>query len=418
MAALNGFNGFDIPAAVQSQQTTLAGAGTVNALDPNFKIPSSWKYTLGVDHETDILGLGKDWKLSAELQYTKVKNAVLWQDLRLVPIGTLQDGRTRYGYRATDPAFIGSTSQTRNSGINDLVLTNTDQGKSSVLSLEAAKTWDTGAGKFDFSLGYAYTRAKDVSPATSSVALSNWDNMATSDVNNPELATSNYEVRHRFPLRLSWRKAIFGDNETAVNLFVERRAGLPFSYTFAGTASGLTGNNADLAAVTVFGDPRQDNRFRQLFYVPNGPTDVMFSSATATGLNWALLDSWITANGLDKYRGKIAPRNAFRSPWLTTADLQLRQELPGFGEGHKGVLTIDILNVANMLNKKWGNYGQVGFPYTVAPVGVEGIDAATGKYIYRGLSNTAGTGIGNVALNANPPQQSLWRVQVGLRYEF
>ncbi len=417
-AALRGFNGFDIPAAVQTQQTTLAGAGTVNALDPNFKIPSSWKYTLGVDHETDILGFGKDWKLSAELQYTKVKNAVLWQDLRLVPIGTLQDGRVRYGYRATDPAYIGSTSQTRNSGINDLVLTNTNQGKSSVLSLEAAKTWDTGVGKFDFSLGYAYTRAKDVSPATSSVALSNWDNMATSDVNNPELATSNYEVRHRFPLRLSWRKAIFGDNETAVNLFVERRAGLPFSFTFAGTASGLTGNNADLAAVTVFGDPRQDNRFRQLFYVPNGPTDVLFSSATSTGLNWALLDSWITANGLDKYRGKIAPRNAFRSPWLTTADLQLRQELPGFGEGHKGVLTIDILNVANMLNKKWGNYGQVGFPYTVAPVGVEGIDAATGKYIYRGLSNTAGTGIGNVALNANPPQQSLWRIQVGLRYEF
>ena len=417
-AALRGFNGFDIPTAVQAQQTTLAGAGTVNALAPNFKIPSSWKYTLGVDHETDILGFGKDWKLSAELQYTKVKNAVLWQDLRLVPIGTLQDGRTRYGYRATDPAFIGSTSQTRNSGINDLVLTNTNQGKSSVLSLEAAKTWDVGAGKFDFSLGYAYTRAKDVSPATSSVALSNWDNMATSDVNNPELATSNYEVRHRFPLRLSWRKNLFGDNETAVNLFVERRAGLPFSFTFAGTASGLTGNNADLAAVTVFGDPRQDNRFRQLFYVPNGPTDVLFSSATATGLNWALLDSWITANGLDKYRGKIAPRNAFRSPWLTTADLQLRQELPGFGEGHKGVLTIDILNVANMLNKKWGNYGQVGFPYTVAPVGVEGIDAATGKYIYRGLSNVAGTGIGNVSLNANPPQQSLWRVQVGLRYEF
>ncbi len=417
-AALRGFNGFDIPTAVQAQQTTLAGAGTVNALAPNFKIPSSWKYTLGVDHETDILGFGKDWKLSAELQYTKVKNAVLWQDLRLVPIGTLQDGRTRYGYRATDPAFIGSTSQTRNSGINDLVLTNTNQGKSSVLSLEAAKTWDVGAGKFDFSLGYAYTRAKDVSPATSSVALSNWDNMATSDVNNSELATSNYEVRHRFPLRLSWRKNLFGDNETAVNLFVERRAGLPFSFTFAGTASGLTGNNADLAAVTVFGDPRQDNRFRQLFYVPNGPTDVLFSSATATGLNWALLDSWITANGLDKYRGKIAPRNAFRSPWLTTADLQLRQELPGFGEGHKGVLTIDILNVANMLNKKWGNYGQVGFPYTVAPVGVEGIDAATGKYIYRGLSNVAGTGIGNVSLNANPPQQSLWRVQVGLRYEF
>ena len=426
LAALNDFNGFDIPSAVQAQQTTLSGAGTVNALAPNFKVPSSWKYTLGVDHKTDIPGLGEDWKLSAELQYTKVKNAVLWQDLRLVPVGTLQDGRTRYNYVATDRPYTvnaatglyTTTSNVRGSGINDMLLTNTNQGKSSVLSLEAAKTWDTSYGKIDFSLGYAYTRAKDVSPATSSVALSNWDNMATSDVNHPELATSNYEVRHRLPLRLSWRKNLFGDNETAVNLFMERRAGLPFSFTFAGTASGLTGTAADVAALNVFGDPRQDNRFRQLFYVPNGPTDVLFSTATSTGLNWALLDTWITANGLDKYRGKIAPRNAFRSPWLTTADLQLRQELPGFGEGHKGVLTIDILNFANMLNKKWGNYGQVGFPYTVAPVGVEGIDAATGKYIYRGLSNVAGTGIGNVALNSNPPQQSLWRVQVGLRYEF
>lgn len=425
-AALNNFNGFDIPSAVQAQLvSTGAGAATVNALAPDFKVPSSWKYTLGVDHEADLWALGDGWDLSAEVQYTDVKNAVLWKDLRLVPVGTLQDGRTRYSYLATDRPYgvtaaglFNTTSTTRNSNINDLVLTNTSEGKSTVVSLEAANRWDTSFGKFDFSIGYAYTRAKDVSPATSSVALSNWDNMATSDVNNPLLATSNYEVRHRFPLRLSWRKNIFGDNETAVNLFVERRAGLPFSFTFAGTASGLTGTNADVAALNVFGDPRQDNRFRQLFYVPNGPTDVLFSASTSTGLNWSLMDAWITANGLDKYRGKIVPRNAFRSPWLTSADLQIRQELPGFAEGHKGVLTIDILNVANMINKKWGNYGQVGFPYTVGVVGVEGIDAATGKYIYRGLSNTAGTGIGNVALNTNPPQQSLWRIQVGLRYEF
>jgi outer membrane receptor for ferrienterochelin and colicin len=408
-AALNNFNGFDIPALVQSQIVTNgAGAATVNAIDPDFNIPSSWRYTLGVDHEADLWFLGDAWRLSAEGQYTEVKDAVLWRDLRLVQIGTLQDGRPRYGYRTTDPA-----AGTRGTGINDMLLTNTNGGRTQQLTLQAEKAWDTRFGLFDLSLGYAFTNAEEVSPATSSVALSNWDNMATSDINNPGVTTSAYEVRHRFPIRLSWRKNLFGDNESAVNLFVERRAGLPYSFTFAGTASGLTGNAADLAAVGVFGDPRHDNRSRQLFYVPNGPTDVLFSTNGASNLNWATLDAFITANGLDKYRGQIAPRNGFRSPWVTTADLQFRQELPGFGEGHKGVLTVDILNVANLINKKWGSFGQVGFPYVVPVVAVEGLDPATGKYIYRGLS-----GVGSKVLNTNPPQQSLWRIQVGLRYEF
>lgn len=407
-AALNNFNGYDIPTLVQTQQTTLAGTGSVNALDPDFNIPSSWRYTFGVDYNAKLPFLGDDWRLAAEFQYTEVKDGVLWKDLRLVQIGTLQDGRPRYGYRTTDPV-----TGARGSGVNDFLLTNTNLGRSQVLTLEMAKAWDTKFGLIDMSIGYAFTNSEEVSSATSSTASSNWDQVMTYDVNNPAVSTANYEVRHRFPIRLSWRKNLFGDNESAVNLFIERRAGLPYSFTFAGTATGLTGGAADNAAIAVFGDPRQDNRSRQLFYVPNGPTDVLFSAATAATLNWTVLDAFISANGLDKYRGQIAPRNAFRSPWVTTADLQIRQELPGFGEGHKGVLTIDILNVANLINKKWGSFGQIGFPYNVGVVGVEGIDPATGKYIYRGLP---GTGVQR--LNTDPPQQSLWRIQIGLRYEF
>lgn len=395
IAALDNVNLATVPAAYTDKLATQAGTGSVNAIDPNFKIPSSWRYQLGLDHKFDFGRLGDGWNTSLTATYTDVKNGVQWKDLRLVQIGTLPDGRPRYGYRATDP----SSAAGRGTNTNDLVLTNTSKGSSLVLAAEISKAWDTKAGLFDASIGYAFMDAEDLTSATSSTALSNWDNLATADVNNPGVATSNYEIRHRFPIRFSWRKALFGDNESAINLFVERRAGRPYSYTFARGASG----NADFA---TFGDPRQNARQHQLFYVPRDASEVDF----AGGLTWDALNAYILANGLDKYRGQIAPRNAFTSPWVTTADLQLRQELPSFRDGHKIVVQLDILNVANLINNKWGRFEQVGFPYVV-PVVATTYNAATGRYTYSGTPAAK-------QYSLSPVENSVWRLQLGLRYQF
>jgi hypothetical protein len=390
VAALGGVTLTDLPPAYTGQLATLAGTGSVNAIDPGFKIPSSWRYQLGVDHLFDFGPLGDGWNTSVTATYTDVKNAVLWRDARLVRISTLPDGRPRYGYPATD---------TRNTSINDLVLTNTSKGSSLLLSAELSKAWDTRFGLFDMSVGYAFMDAEDVNSATSSTALSNWDNLAVADANDPGAATSNYEIRHRIPIRLSWRKALFGDNESRVNLFIERRAGRPYSYTFARGASG----SVDFA---TFGDPRQNSRQRQLFYVPRDASEIDL----AGGLTWDTLNGYILANGLDKYRGQIAPRNAFRSPWVTTADLQLRQELPSFRDGHRLVLQFDIVNVANLINDKWGRFEQVGFPYVV-PVVAASYNAATGRYTY------SGTPVAK-QYSLSPVETSVWRLQLGVRYQF
>lgn len=397
-AALTNVTG-QIPLAVRQYLATLQGTGTVNAVDPNFDLPSSWRYQFGVKQRADLPWLGDDWNFSATVTYTDVVDAVLWKDLRLIQIGTLPDGRPRYGFRATDAATLPG----RGLGTQDLLLTNTSDGKSMALALEAAKTWETRAGAFDLSIAYAYTDATDVSPATSSIAASNWNNVAVSDVNNPREAISNYEIKHRFPLRLSWRKALFGDYETAANLFVERRSGRPYSYVFA------TSSNA----FAVFGDRQSQsgggggNGARQLFYVPRDANDVILTG----GLTWAALDAFIVAEGLDRYRGQIAPRNGFNSPWVTTADLQLRQELPGFFSGHKAMVTFDILNVANLLNKDWGRFEQVGFPFNVGVVQATGVDTATNRYIYSG-------NVGSKTLALSPVAQSVWRMQLGVRYQF
>ena len=87
-----------------------------------------------------------------------------------------------------------------------------------------------------------------------------------------------------------------------------------------------------------------------------------------------------------------------------------------FGEGHKAVLSFDILNVANLINKDWGRFEQVGFPYVVRVAEVQGIDPATGRYIMSGINGGASVGTKN--LSTNPISTSLWRVQVGIRYQF
>ncbi len=384
-AALQNVDGFDIPAAVQ--QLLAAGDGPVNAIDPDFEIPSSWKYNLSLVRKFDLGRLGDDWRLQTDLIYTDVKDAVLWRDIRRVVTGTAPDGRPIYSVQPGD---------TRGTSTQDLLLTNASEGGGFVGTLDISKTWRTDAGRFDFSIGYGYQNVDDVNSGTSSTASSNWDNLATANINDPGLARTNYEVKHRFPLTLNWRKAFFADAETSVGLFVERRSGQPYSYTF--------GNGSAL-----FGDPRQAARQRQLFYVPRDQNDVVL----AGGLTWAALDAYIVDNGLDKYRGEIAPRNAFFSRWTTFADMRIAQEIPAFWRDAKGVVSIDIENVANLLNSDWGRVEQVGFPH-VAPV-VNATGVVGGLYQYSPISGQTGPRPVATTLLA---EQSVWRIQLGVKFVF
>ena len=396
-AALNNVSGL-VPAAVQA--ALVVGDGNVNALDPNFKMPSTWKATLGFDQTFDAGMFGDDYVLKGDLIYSRVKQAVLWKENRVskcvavtatCPSGaTAPDGRPLYN-RTIAPAGGPAIPAAG----NDLVLTNTDQGRGWVASLALSKNWDTDIGKFDVELGYTWQDITEVNPGTSSTAQSNWDNLATDDINNPKESTSNYEIKHNAVAAVKWSEEFWGDYETSVSFFGQARTGRPYSYTFAG-ASG------------VFGDPRQASRQRQLFYVPKDSNDVQL----AGGLTYELLDKYIVANGLDKYRGKIVPRNAFRSSSVATLDARFTQEIPGLFEGSKGVFSMDIRNLTNLINSSWGRDIQVGFPFVAPVVQATGINAA-GKYIYAPVNGVLQNP--NRSLTA---RTSVWAIQFGARYEF
>ena len=59
------------------------------------------------------------------------------------------------------------------------------------------------------------------------------------------------------------------------------------------------------------------------------------------------------------YVGQIIPRNACRQPWFNQLDLTIRKIFPTAGD-QSAEIHIDLFNVMNGLNKKWGRNVSVG----------------------------------------------------------
>jgi hypothetical protein len=105
-------------------------------------------------------------------------------------------------------------------------------------------------------------------------------------------------------------------------------------------------------------------------------------------------------------------------------DLRLKQELPIWGRA-RGAITLDIENFANMINSDWGQLRQVSFPYVAPVADVNRIHTATPTapcpgggatcYVYRPRSGQSGPTTPFNSLSALP---SVWKIQLGIRFEF
>jgi hypothetical protein len=395
---LTNVDGDTIPApanAVLSNVASSANAPT-NALDPNFKLPSQWRATLSADWTPDFGDsfLGSGWTFGADFLYSAVRNQVFFTDLRVRPTNlTTPDGRVRY---APITAFSDTNS--------DLFLTNTKKGRSYIAVARVQKTFDFGLSGY---VSYVYQDVKDQAPATSSTASSNYGNGAFFDANGAAYGISNDQVRHNIKYNLSFDRAFFGDYKTNITLFGETRIGRPFSYTMQDTGT----------RSSVFGTI--GNGARYLLYVPTGTTDPLVSYDTPA--TQAYLDNLINSTGLGKYRGQVAPRNAFNSKWFTKFDLHIHQEVPtGLGDS-RITLFADIENVTNLINKNWGQIREYQFPYTIPAVRVQCLQTPGGAVATSTAQPCAQYRYS--APNAVPTdsiysRQSLYSIRVGARVTF
>ena len=398
----NNVNLSQVPAAAQTliQNASASANGSVSALDPNFKIPSQWRATLSASYDANLGRLGDHWVFGGDILFSKVRNAIFIQDYRnraVTGVNALTpDGRQRYH----DVALAANTNVGDPNG--DYVLTDTDKGRSWIAVAHVAKAWDFGLG---VSGSFTYQNVKDQQALTSSIASSNYNNGAYFDPNGGAYGHSNDEVKYAFKYDVSFDHAFFGDYRTRFDLFGETRIGSPYSYTFQDSSS------SGQSRSTVFGTVGTNSHY--LFYVPTGlndPKAVYANAATATAI-----ENLINSTRLAKYRGKVAPRNAFHSKWFTKLDLHVEQELPTF-VGHSRISVFaDVENVLNLIDHNWGQQLRANFPYnkTVAQVACAAANGNTcDHYVY-----SQPTSAQNLAdqLITTP---SLYTVRVGARFSF
>ena len=381
-----------IPADVLAALASEAPDGSVNALSPDFEIPTTTKISLGVAHERDIPYLGNDWLLSADVLHNTLDNASYWYDQRCEqPVATSPDGRGVYDCGGAPEAIVVGSY---------------DGGTSTLFALSATKEWETRLGQFDMFASYTHADVKDIGYGTSSTATSNYSDFAAYDRQAPREGTSNFQVEHLFKLRLNWRKELIPGYETRVSLFGTRRSGQPYSYTFS------ENNNCvlDVGGGRCARESRNDDA-GHLLYVPNGLNDPLFSPASFGGdiaQQQAFID-YINGSELAQYRGGIASRNGDNSPMTSIVDLRIQQELPAFDGDHSFRLILDIENVGNLLNDDWGRIERTRYEYERDVVSAV---INNGQYEYLRLNSDSSI------KNLQVLSQSVWQVQVGVRYDF
>ncbi|OWQ86274.1 Oar protein [Roseateles aquatilis] len=395
-----------------TKQPVLPGttpAANVDYIQKGLGQPSVWKMNLAYDAELPFFGMN----FGVEWIYTKVNTGVYYQHLNLGdPTATGPDGRSLYytpqsystgcwtstnGSLSTAGACAGGRSRAlSNASYNNVLLASkTKKGDGNAITLSFTRPARDG---FGFGAAYTYTEASEVSPLTSSVSNSNFNSRAVFNPNENVAANSAYMIRDRFTANVTWQKAFISSFKTSVGLFWEGRRGKPYSWTYLNdmNGDGVSGND--------------------LLYIPKarGSNEVAFVTPADEAAFWAVVDNDKT---LSKYKGAVVPRNSSFSQFVNSFDLRISQEVPGFFPQHKGKVTFDILNIGNLLNKKWGRIDEVTFQSAGGNrrsfVNFAGIDAQ-GRYVYRTNTNAI-----NDNLNIRQVKgESQWALQVTAAYEF
>ena len=284
--------------------------GVAQSTDPNFEAPSSWRTSLALD----ILTQG-GWDVTLEYNLDQVRQAIFFTDLGLEQEGTLADGRGIYG------------------GRGDYRLTNTDEGTTEAWTISTAKQF----GDVNWFAGYTKMRANDVFELTSAQSESSYGRSVRADGENINAARSNFMVEHKFISSLDYTTQLIGNNDTRFSLVYVRKSGEPYSVTFDGYDD-------------AFANDRSDGGY-DAAYIPTGASDpnVVFASSAVADAVMAHVNS----SGLSSYKGTIVPRNAFNSPWNSSLDLRITQDIEVM-EGHKVIVYLDITNLLNLIDDDKG----------------------------------------------------------------
>ena len=381
---------------------TASVSSTINTIDPNFRYPQYQKISAGYDHR-----FANGLISTIEGLYTHSISNPFYQNLALVgPTGlTDSHGRVLYG------TFSATRSTPNTKGPTQQVLDVTSSSGDYTYSL-TGQLQKSFSDKFEGSLAYTYSQARDVATITSSTANSNYryQREVSGNLNDLSLTRSKNDQPHRIIATGTYRMP----TKTDISFVYTGNSGSPYDYVYGNgdaNADGQTQNDL----VYVPKDTRDPNEI--LFTGYNDPT-----KANSVAAQQAAMDKFIEGVPcLRESRGRIMSRNACRTPWINEVDVSVAQSLTAF-HAQNMQLRLDVINFGNLLNSKWGRQAFVSS-------GAGPLSSATNLLTQTG--NRIGTAAGGVdpvqgiytfdtgaaRYNANNVASN-YSMQLSLRYSF
>ena len=165
-----------------------------------------------------------------------------------------------------------------------------------------------------------------------------------------------------------------------------------------------------------------------LVYLPTGISDPNISPSSNMAAVQALSDFASGLGCAKDYLGRSIKRNTCKNDWYYDLDLRISQELPGLGRimgsplGIRDKVTVYAMfdNFLNLLDDGWNIQRRRNFAGLQDIASVSGVDAQ-GRYI---INSAAAITPGADGLtdyqrdNFINVSSSVWRLKVGLSYEF
>ena len=397
-------NAADIPAVTGNTQELVDYLSKGSAFRPDivtvrksFRYPQVLRANLALEQR-----LPGDVKLTLEALYSKTYNQVFFQNLALYGD---QNVYAVPGSEASAAPFYNVD----NKYYSIIETRNTDKGYTYNLSATLEKNFNFG---LDLLASYTFGHSKSVNDGTSSVAYSNWKYNYAIDSNRPELSYSTFDQPHRILVTAGYTTPKYANGWLQTNIAVTYNG-------YSGQRYSLTYNES----ADFNGDGYRGN---SLMYIPTKEEVALMDFVDVTGnvdgqtvvtqsadAQRELLEAFIAGDSYAKnHRGQYAPRNSNLAPFEHQIDLHLAESIFFLKErGSKVMITFDVLNFANMLNKKWG--ASWGGTYNVTPLTVNSMKKSTTNGVYTPVYRWNGYTQPNKANIA-----SRWHAQIGVKVIF
>ena len=306
-------------------------SGDFAGVDNKFKMPQDWKSSIAIDYQVPV---SFPLTVTGEFTYSKRINDIMLDNYNIKPIDEswqrLSGADNRYVYPSDykyNPTYTTADGTTKQFTGMAAVLTNTSRGygwtANITVNAEPVKNLRLMAA-------YTHTVNKRVSGMPGSNASSAWTSLYTiNGPNFPSVQTVSTVIPDRFVANASYK---YGKEH--FSLFYEgyRSGGYSFYY-----GSDINGDNVGY----------------DLMYIPRDDSEIKFASDDDRIAFWDFVEQ---DDYLKNHKGEYAEAFSARGPWVHKIDFRWAHDfdLKVGSTQHKLQLSLDIQNIGNLFNSKFG----------------------------------------------------------------